>query len=144
MDRIDFITLGVADLAAARHFYVEGLGWSPLFEAPGDVIFLQGNHGLTLSLWGRENLLAEGGGGESAGVPPISLSHNVESEDQVRAVFDRAVAAGATVLREPARAEWGGYTAYVADPDGFRWEIAFNPGWTVEPDGTVRLGAVDG
>jgi uncharacterized glyoxalase superfamily protein PhnB len=49
-------------------------------------------------------------------------------------------AAGGTVVAGPARASWGGYTAYVADPDGFRWEIAHNPGLVVAGDGTVRFG----
>lgn len=137
---LSFVTLGVTDLAAARRFYVDGLGWSPYFEVPGEVVFVQVGHGLTLALWGREALLAEGGGGASAGVPPISLAHNVDSEDAVRSAFDRAVAAGGSPLRAPGRAEWGGYQAYVADPDGFRWEIAHNPGWRVDADGTVRMG----
>jgi catechol 2,3-dioxygenase-like lactoylglutathione lyase family enzyme len=143
MNRIDFITLGVRDLAVSRRFYVDGLGWEPYFEMPGDVIFLQGNHGLTLSLWKLDELLAEGGGGESSGVPPFSLSHNVDSDGEVREVFDRAVAAGATPLREPAPVDWGGFTSYVADPDGFRWEIAHNPGWGVHPDGRVRLASLE-
>jgi catechol 2,3-dioxygenase-like lactoylglutathione lyase family enzyme len=141
--RLDLITLGTADLAASRRFYVDGLGWTPLLEVPGEVSFFQIGHGLTLSLWRRDALLEEGGGGESSGVPPISLSHNVGSEAEVRVAFERAVAAGGTVLREPNRAEWGGYSAYVAAPDGFRWEIACNPAWRVDTDGTVHLGMVD-
>jgi catechol 2,3-dioxygenase-like lactoylglutathione lyase family enzyme len=141
--RLDFLTLGTTDLAASRRFYVDGLGWTPLLEVPGEVVFFQVGHGLTLSLWRREALLAEGGGGMSSGVPPISLSHNVGSEDAVRVAFADAVAAGGTVLREPTRADWGGFSAYVAAPDGFRWEIACNPGWRVDVDGTVHLGSVD-
>jgi catechol 2,3-dioxygenase-like lactoylglutathione lyase family enzyme len=138
---LDFITLGATDLVASRRFYVDGLGWTPCFEVPGDVFFMQLGHGLTLSVWSRDKLLAEGGGGASSGVPPISLSSNEPSEEAVDAAYSRALAAGATPLTPPTRAEWGGYSGYVADPDGFRWEIAHNPGWRVEPDGTVHLGA---
>jgi catechol 2,3-dioxygenase-like lactoylglutathione lyase family enzyme len=141
---LDFVTLGAADLAASRRFYVDGLGWAPLFEVAGDVVFFQLGHGLTLSLWHRDKLLAEGGGGAAgAGVPPISLSSNEPSPEAVDAAYARAIAAGGTSLREPAPVEWGGYTCYVGDPDGFRWEIAHNPGWSVDADGTVRLGAVE-
>ena len=142
---LDFITLGVTDIAASRRFYVDGLGWTPYFEMPGDVIFFRLNHGLTLSLFGRGALLAEGGGGEApAGPPPFSLSHNVDSEAAVVAAYERALAGGATPLAPPTRADWGGYTAYVGDPDGFRWEIAYNPGWRVDDAGVVHLGATDG
>ena len=84
-------------------------------------------------------LLAESGGGQASGAPPFTLSHNVDSDEDVLRVYERAIAAGATSLREPAPVEWGGFTAYVADPDGFRWEIAHNPGWGVKPDGSIRL-----
>jgi uncharacterized protein len=140
---VDFITLGTTDLVASRRFYVDGLGWTPLLEVEGEVVFFQVGHGLTLSVWRRDALLAESGGGESHGVPPLSLSRNVGSEADVTAAFDAAVAAGGTPLRAPNRAEWGGFSAYVAAPDGFRWEIAYNPGWRVDADGTVHLGAVD-
>ncbi|HKN51179.1 MAG TPA: VOC family protein [Amycolatopsis sp.] len=144
--RIHFITIGVADIAASRKFYVDGLGWQPTFEVPGDIIMLQTGPGLILGLFGREDLADDIGGvapGETAGLP-FTLSHNVDSEEAVVAALADAEAAGATVLKSPQRAEFGGFHAYFADPDGFRWEICFNPGWRVEPDGTVRMGAVDG
>jgi catechol 2,3-dioxygenase-like lactoylglutathione lyase family enzyme len=141
--RIHFITLGVADLAASRRFYLDGLGWKPAFEVPGDIIFLQVGPGLTLGLFGREDLAGDIGEGvapgETAGLP-FSLSHNVDSEDAVVAALADAEAAGAKVLKAPQRAEFGGFHAYFADPDGFRWEICFNPGWHVEADGTVKFG----
>jgi predicted lactoylglutathione lyase len=56
-------------------------------------------------------------------------------------VVEEMQAAGGTVVAEPVRTSWGGVTAYVADPDGFRWEIAWNPGLVVAPDGTVRMEA---
>lgn len=141
--RLTMVTLGVADLDAARSFYVAGLGWQPLLDA-GEAVFLQVGHGVVLSLYGRADLAREAGTAvEPGGAPPMSLAHNVTSAEEVRAVVRRMQDAGGTLVAPPALAPWGGYTAYVADPDGFRWEIAYNPGLVVGPDGTVRLGPVD-
>jgi catechol 2,3-dioxygenase-like lactoylglutathione lyase family enzyme len=140
--RMTMVTLGVTDLDVARAFYVGGLGWVPLLDA-GEAVFLQVGHGVVLSLYGRADLARDAG--TSAGPvppPPMSLAHNVDSEDDVRRVVESMRAAGGQVVTEPARAPWGGFTAHVADPDGFRWEIAYNPGLTITPDGTVRIGAV--
>jgi hypothetical protein len=41
--------------------------------------------------------------------------------------------------RPAAVMDWGGTSGAFADPDGYVWEVAHNPGWTVNPDGTVRL-----
>jgi uncharacterized protein len=137
--RLTFVTLGVTDLDVARRFYLDGLGWRPLLDA-GEVVFLQVGPGLILSLWGRIDLAREAG--TAAGPvepPPFSLAHNVDSPEAVARVVEDLRAAGGTVVAEPARASWGGVTAYVADPDGFRWEIAWNPGLVVEADGSVRM-----
>jgi uncharacterized protein len=138
--RVSLITLGVTDLDAARRFYVDGLGWQPVLDA-GEAVFIQVGHGLLLSLWGRRDLAQEAG--TAAGPtepPPVSLAHNVGSEEEVHRVVEAVRAVGGDVVAEPSRASWGGVTAYVADPDGFRWEIAHNPGLVVDPDGTVHMG----
>jgi catechol 2,3-dioxygenase-like lactoylglutathione lyase family enzyme len=141
--RLTFVTLGVTDLEASRAFYVRGLGWSPLLDA-GEAVFFQVGAGLVLSLYGRADLAREAGTADGAVLPPpLSLAHNVDSEDQVDAVVAQMRAAGGVVVAAPVRTAWGGYNAYVADPDGFRWEIAYNPGLRVDPDGTVRMGAAD-
>ena len=138
---MSLVTLGVTDLDAARRFYVDGLGWQPLLDA-GEAVFIQIGHGLLLSLYGRADLAQEAGTapGPTAEPPPFSLAHNVGSEQEVREVVERMRAAGGDVVAEPSRTSWGGVTAYVADPDGFRWEIAHNPGLVVAPDGAVRMG----
>ncbi|MBM6405192.1 VOC family protein [Phycicoccus sp. CSK15P-2] len=127
--RISFVTLAVTDLEASRRFYVEGLGWTPRLEVPGDVVMFEAGPLLVLSLWDRAAFEAEVGapamGG--AGVVPMVVSHNVRTRDEVDAVLATARDAGATV-GEGAEREWGGYTGYFADPDGFRWEVAWNPG----------------
>lgn len=142
--RMDIVTLGVSDLAAARRFYVDGLGWSPAFEVEGEIVFLQVGHGRLLALFGAEALAADAGAPTGGGPPAMSLAQVVATEDEVRAVAERAAAAGGTVLKPPQRADFGGFHTYFADPAGFRWEVATNPGWSVEDDGTVRIGPVDG
>ncbi len=127
--RISFVTLAVTDLAASRAFYVDGLGWSPVLEAPGEVVMFEAGPLLVLSLWDRDAFEEEVG--ETAvtgpGVVPMTLAHNVRTREEVDAVLAVARRAGATVGKAQAR-DWGGYTGYFADPDGFRWEVAWNPG----------------
>ncbi len=145
--RVDFITLGVPDLAAARRFYVEGLGWEPTLEVEGEVVFIQVAPGQLLGLWWADKLEADAGSG--AGAPPqqwrgtgFVLSHNVDSDEEVGRMLDAAAAAGATILRPAERSpDFGGVHGHFADPAGFRWEVAHNPGWRVDPDGRVRLGS---
>lgn len=124
--RITFITLAVSDTAASRRFYVDGLGWQPEFEAPGEVIFFRVAPTVVLSLWSRDAFTAEVGAAPAQGVPPITLAHNMPDRAGVDEVLRDAAAAGATVVTAQAR-DWGGYSGYFVDPDGFRWEIAHNP-----------------
>jgi predicted lactoylglutathione lyase len=131
--RISFLTLAVNDLEASRRFYVDGLGWTPDMEVEGDVVMLMAGDKLVLSLWDRKHFQAEVGQiapglAERDGVPPFTIAHNVATRDEVDAVLATARAAGADPVHDAVRREWGGYTGYFADPDGYRWEIAFNPG----------------
>jgi uncharacterized protein len=137
--RVDFISLGVRSVSASRAFYAEGLGWPVHREVPGDVVFIQVNHGLILSLWDAGQMQAEAGVAAPGPVPCITLSHNVPSPEDVDRVMTEAAAAGAVLVAGPITQPWGGYTGYFADPDGFRWEIAYNPTWSVDPDGRVNV-----
>ena len=127
--RVSFVTLAVRDLDRSRAFYVDGLGWSPELEVPGDVLMFAAGERLVLSLWNRAAFEEEVGGPllAGAGVVPMTLSHNVPTPGEVRSVLALAEAAGAQVAG-PVEREWGGFTGYFADPDGFRWEVAWNPG----------------
>jgi catechol 2,3-dioxygenase-like lactoylglutathione lyase family enzyme len=143
--QVNFITLGVRDLDAARRFYVEGLGWEPTWDLD-EVVFIQVAPGVLLSLWPAADLDADVGAGPASGsaaAAPFSLAHNVQSEAEVDDAMARMIAAGGRVLKQAQRAAFGGYHGYVADPDGFRWEIAHNPGWWIEPDGRVHIGPAD-
>ena len=127
--RITFVTLAVRDLAATRRFYVDGLGWQPAFEAPGEVIFVRVGAAVMLSLWDRAAFEAEvGAAAAGPGIPPITLAHNMPDVAGVDAVMADAAAAGGEIVVPPAHRSWGGYSGYFADPDGFRWEVAYNPG----------------
>ena len=108
---------------AAGPFYVEGLGWDPLIDVEDVLMFRVGDR-LVLSLWDVESFTAEVGSPRAgAGVPPLTIAHNVASDAAVDDVLRTAGEAGAQV--SPAqRREWGGYSGYFADPDGYRWEIA--------------------
>jgi len=124
--RLSFVTLAVRDRAAARAFYVDGLGWEPALDVE-DVLMIKVGERLVLSLWDREAFEAEAGP-IGDGPAPITLAHNVPTREEVDDVVARMVAAGGTTLGEAAERAWGGYTGYVADPEGYRWEIAWNPG----------------
>ena len=134
--RISFVTLAVRDLEASRAFYVDGLGWTPDLHVPGDVLMIKVGELLVLSLWDEAAFEAEVGPiRRGEGLAPITLAHNVATRSEVDEVLATARAAGADPVGVAEEREWGGYTGYFADPDGFRWEIAWNPG----PIGQVVL-----
>lgn len=128
--RVSFITLAVHDLAACHRFYAEGLGWTPEFYDPVEVLMFRAGPQTVLSLWDRAHFEAEIGAPAQSGpgVVPITLSHNVPTREEVDMVLADARAAGASAVSDGVEREWGGYTGYFADPDGFRWEVAWNPG----------------
>lgn len=146
--RLDVLTLGVRDLAVARRFYVDGLGWSPRLEVAQEVVFVQVGHGLLLALYGADDLARDtgddGAAGRSTAPVTVTLGHIVHSEPEVDAVLETAERAGGQVVRAGRRMDWGGYSGFFADPDGYRWEVAHNPGFRVEDDGTVVIGPVEG
>ncbi len=125
--RISFVTLAVADVAQSYRFYVDGLGWEPEVHVPGEVLMIRAGDRLLLSLWSAQEFEAEVGPiNRGDGVAPITLAHNVATEDEVDEIVGLARSLG-TEVSAPQRRSWGGYTGYFADPDGFRWEIAMNP-----------------
>jgi catechol 2,3-dioxygenase-like lactoylglutathione lyase family enzyme len=127
--RISFVTLAVRDLDATRTFYVDGLGWTPALDVPGEVLMIKAGEHLVLSLWSEAGFEAEVGPiRRGEGLAPITLAHNVATRPEVDDVLETARAAGAEPVQPAQEREWGGYTGYFGDPDGFRWEIAFNPG----------------
>lgn len=125
--RLSLVTLAVTDVARSRRFYVDGLGWKPLLEVD-DVLMIRVGDRLVLSLWDEAGFAAEVGPvRRGEGHAPLALAHNVATEAEVDDIVRRAEALGAEV-RQPRHRAWGGYSAYVFDPDGTPWEIAVNPG----------------
>jgi catechol 2,3-dioxygenase-like lactoylglutathione lyase family enzyme len=135
--RLSLVTLGVSDIARARTFY-EALGWRG--QEVEETVFFQAG-GLAITLWGRDKLADDAGvpAGAPARFGGMTLAHNVRSPEEVDAILAAAAAAGATITRPAAKTFYGGYAGYFADPDGHLWEIAHNPGFTLEPDGSLTL-----
>lgn len=126
------ITLGVRNLNASIEFYEKGLGF-PRIESPPEVAFFTLN-GTWLGLYGREALAEDAKvSSEGSGFESFTLAHNVHSEKEVDEVVAQAIGAGATLLKEPQKVSWGGYSGYFKDPDGHLWEVAHNPLFWVGP-----------
>ena len=136
--RLSVITLGVADLGRARAFY-EALGWKTRAAPGDDVAFFQAG-GMVVAFWDRAKLAEDSGVEDGGGWGGVTLAYNTRSPEEVDAVIEEARAAGAAIPREPGATFWGGYSGMFVDPDGHPWEVAHNPRWTIEPDGSTRLG----
>jgi catechol 2,3-dioxygenase-like lactoylglutathione lyase family enzyme len=126
--RLSFVTLVVRDLARSRAFYIGGLGWPVEFESPDEVVMVRVGEKVVLSLWQEAAAVREIGPIGRAATPPFTLAHNVATPSDVDRVLAEALASGATVAAQGVERDWGGYSGYFADPDGFRWEVAYNPG----------------
>lgn len=143
--RLDVLTVAVPDLDVIRQFYLDGLGWTATLDVPGEIVFLQLNHGLLVGLFPAAQLAADMGQ-PIAEVSPgagFVLAHNVDSPEAVDEVLARAQQAVATIVKPAQDAAFGGYHGYFADPAGIRWEIAHNPGWRVDDDGRVSLEIIE-
>jgi catechol 2,3-dioxygenase-like lactoylglutathione lyase family enzyme len=136
--RLSLVTLGVADLARSRAFY-RALGWAEVDPNADDVAFFQAG-GMGLALWGRGELAADSAVTDGGGWGGVTLAYNTRSPEEVDVVIEEARAAGARIGREPAATFWGGYSGIFVDPDGHPWEVAHNPGWAINADGSVTLG----
>ncbi len=135
--RVSLITLGVADLAAAKRFY-EALGWE--CREVEETVFVQAG-GSAVVLWGRDKLAADAGVDDprADGFGGVALAQNVRSPAEVDEIVAAAGAAGARITKPAAETFYGGYAAYFADLDGHLWEIAHNPGFTLADDGSLVL-----
>lgn len=137
--RLSLVTLGIRDLERAIAFY-RALGWEPHpSSVAGEVAFYQ-TGGIVVALWSRDALSADSGVSDGGGWGGITLAHNVATTAEVDGILVAAAAAGGRIARRAAPTEWGGYSGVFVDLDGHPWEIAVNPGWSLEADGTTRLG----
>ena len=135
--RLSLVTLGVRDLARARAFY-EALGWQSGAAPDDDVVFFQAG-GMIVALWSRESLAEDSGVQDGGGWGGVTPAYNTRSPEEVGAVIEEARAAGGRIAREPGKTFWGGYSGVFVDPEGHPWEVAHNPHWTVNEDGSISL-----
>ncbi|WP_346248669.1 VOC family protein [Sphingomonas rustica] len=135
--QLSVITLGIADPARSRRFYCDGFGWTPVFEND-EIAFYQMN-GFVLGTWLTPRLEADMQRPGLTRPGAFALAHNVAAQAQVQPLIDHLVAAGGTLLRTGDAPDHGGFRGYVADPDDHAWEIAWNPAWTISPEGLVTF-----
>jgi catechol 2,3-dioxygenase-like lactoylglutathione lyase family enzyme len=123
---ITFIGLGVRDLERSIEFYETGLGL-PRKSGPEGIAFFEMG-GTMLTLYPRDEMAEDiTVSGKGSGFPGFTIAHNVESPEAVNETLREAVAAGAELIKPGQKTSWGGYSGYFADPDGFYWEVAWNP-----------------
>ena len=139
--RITLITLGVADLPQAVRFYRDGLGWPTTYKAGGPVAFFN-TSGTRLSLYPLDHLAADISPEvrpSCAGFGGVTLAHNVRTKAEVAAVLAQAERAGGRIIKPAQDVFWGGHSGYFSDPDGYYWEVAWNPVAPLDADGAMKL-----
>jgi uncharacterized protein len=137
--KLHLITLGVADFERSLHFYQDGLGWKASSASQDDVAFFSMG-GVVFALYSRDKLA------EDAAVPPegsgfsgITLAYNTRSREEVDSVLEKVKGIGAKVVKPASEVFWGGYNGYFADPDGYLWEVAWNPFFEFDESGNLKL-----
>lgn len=135
--RLTIVGLGVADLSIATRFYQENFGWEKTDASNDNITFFQLN-GILLSLYPREKLA------EDATVDPVgsgfkgfTLAYNTRSKEEVDELISKLESKGVQIVKRPEEVFWGGYSSYIADPDGNLWEIAFNPFLPIDEAGNA-------
>ncbi len=136
---MSLVTLGVADVAASRRFY-EGLGFRAA-DLEGEGVAFFDMNGIILAVFGRDDLAEDAGVAIEPGTghARMSLAINLDSEAAVDAAMAHAASKGGRVTQPARKVFWGGYAGYFADPDGYLWEIAYNPFWPLDQDGRPQL-----
>ncbi len=124
---LSVVTLGVSDLLRSTAFY-EAVGWQRLDASSEQITFFQLG-AVVLGLFGHDELAEDAAQphAPASGFRGVTLAINFSSPAEVDRVVAEFVAVGARMVKQPTLVEWGGYSGYIADPDGHLWEIAFNP-----------------
>ena len=135
---IHIITLGVKDLETSKKFYAETLGWKISRPQEGIAFFQAG--GMVLALYPREELAADAKvSPDGIGFAGMTLAYNAGSEAEVDEIIKDLKSKGVKIIKEPQKVFWGGYSSYFADPDDFRWEVAYNPFFAFDENGSLKL-----
>jgi len=137
--QVHLITLGVRDFKRSYEFYTEKLGWKPAGASQDDVAFFQ-TSGVVFAIYPREKLADDAlVAPEGSGFSGITLAYNAQSEAEVDAIIADLKAKGVKIVKEPQKVFWGGYNSYFADPDGYHWEVAYNPFFAFDDSGNLKL-----
>lgn len=136
---LHLITLGVRDLERSRKFYTEILGWKPAPASSEDVTFFQAGS-VVLGLYPREKLAEDAlTSSKGSGFAGVTLAYNAHSEAEVDEIIRDLEAKGVDIAKQPQKVFWGGYSSYFVDPDGFYWEVAYNPFFPFDESGNLKL-----
>lgn len=136
--RLTIVGLGVQDLSASTTFYEENFGWKKTSSSNDQITFFQLN-GILLSLYPRDKLAEDATVlSEGSGFKGFTLAYNTRSREEVDELIAKLEGKGVKIVKAPQEVFWGGYSSYVADPDGNLWEIAFNPYLIMDDDGNTN------
>ena len=137
--RLHLITLGVTDFERSLTFYSQILGWKPASATSKDVAFFQAG-GVVFAIYPREKLAEDAlTSAEGSGFSGVTLSYNAGSKTEVDKIIRELKAKGVQIKKEPQKVSWGGYSSYFSDPDGFLWEVAYNPFFPFDENGNLKL-----
>lgn len=136
---LHLITLGVRDFKTSYEFYTKILGWKPASASQEDVAFFQ-TGGTVFAIYPREKLAEDAlVSPEGSGFSGITLAYNARGEAEVDEIIADLKSKGVKIIKEPQKVFWGGYSSYFADPDGYRWEVAYNPFFVFDQNGNLNL-----
>ena len=136
---LHIITLGVQDFKKSYEFYSKALGWKASSTSNDDIAFFQAG-GVVLAIYPREKLAEDAViSPEGNGFAEFTLAYNAQSEAEVDEIIADLKSKGVKIIKEPQKAFWGGYSSYFADPDEYRWEVAYNPFFEFDENGNLKL-----
>jgi uncharacterized glyoxalase superfamily protein PhnB len=125
------------------HFYRDGLGFITDERGNSPRVVFFNTAGTKLELYPLEALAQDINGSQppkaAEGFSGVTLAYNAKNEAEVHEIMDLAKRAGATIVKAPQKVFWGGYSGYFADPDGYYWEIAYNPFWSFDEQGLLKF-----
>jgi catechol 2,3-dioxygenase-like lactoylglutathione lyase family enzyme len=138
--QLHLITLGVRDFAKSYKFYADILGWKPSSAASQDDVAFFQTSGVVFAIYPHEKLAEDAlTSPEGNGFSGITLAYNAQSESEVDEIISDLKSKGVKIVKEPQKAFWGGYSSYFADPDDYRWEVAFHPFFPFDENGNLKL-----
>jgi catechol 2,3-dioxygenase-like lactoylglutathione lyase family enzyme len=136
---LHLITLGVDDHQKSRQFYKEVLDWKPTNASNDNITFFQAS-GVVLAIYPHEKLAEDALVSPArSGFAGITLAYNARSEAEVDEIIKDLKSKRVKIVKEPQKAFWGGYSSYFADPDGYCWEVAYNPFFQFDENGNLKL-----